>query len=98
MRKVEIDPVRTALLKPVAIQPAKPHACIAWSDYAANCSKTKILQEIATLYPAIDLQHLRSLRRAALKGTGAEQAAPQFQGDLPVAERGRSANLNQAIR
>ena len=27
----------------------------------------KILQEIPALYPSIDLQHLRSLRRAALK-------------------------------
>ncbi|WP_294257367.1 DUF615 domain-containing protein [Propionivibrio sp.] len=27
----------------------------------------KVLHEIATLYPSVDLQHLRSLRRAALK-------------------------------
>jgi len=34
----------------------------------------KALQEIAALYPTVDMQHLRSLRRAALKEQ--EQAKP----------------------
>lgn len=68
MRKVEIEPIRTALADArgeSASETARLHRLERLrSELLAD---EKALQEIATLYPAIDLQHLRSLRRAALK-------------------------------
>ena len=68
MRKVEIEPIRNALADArgdSASETARLHRLERLrSELLAD---EKILQEIAALYPAIDLQHLRSLRRAALK-------------------------------
>ena len=68
MRKVEIDPIQTALAEArgdSASETARLHRLERLRSELLE--DEKILQEIATLYPAIDLQHLRSLRRAALK-------------------------------
>ena len=68
MRKVDIEPVRAALEEArgdSASETARLHRLERLrSELLAD---EKVLQEIATHYPAIDLQHLRSLRRAALK-------------------------------
>ena len=68
MRKVEIEPIRTALADARG-ESASETARLHRLERLRNelLADEKILQEIATLYPAIDLQHLRSLRRAALK-------------------------------
>ena len=68
MRKVEIEPIRSALADArgdSASETARLHRLEKLrNDLLAD---EKILQEIPALYPSIDLQHLRSLRRAALK-------------------------------
>jgi len=68
MRKVETEPIRTALADARG-ESASETARLHRLERLRNelLADEKILQEIATLYPAIDLQHLRSLRRAALK-------------------------------
>lgn len=68
MRNVEPEPIRAALALvrgESASETAKLHRLERLrTELLAD---EKVLHEIATLYPSIDLQHLRSLRRAALK-------------------------------
>ena len=68
MRKVEIEPIRSALADArgdSASETARLHRLEKLrNDLLAD---EKILQEIPALYPSIDLQHLRSLRGAALQ-------------------------------
>ncbi len=68
MRGVEVEPIRAALALvrgESASETAKLHRLERLrTELLAD---EKILHEIATLYPSLDLQHLRSLRRAALK-------------------------------
>ncbi len=68
MRSVEIEPIRAALADArgeSASETARLHRLERLRTELLTDEKT--LQNIATLYPTIDLQHLRSLRRAALK-------------------------------
>ena len=68
MRGVDAEPIRAALALvrgESASETAKLHRLERLrTELIAD---EKVLQEIATLYPSIDLQHLRSLRRAAIK-------------------------------
>ena len=68
MRDVEAEPIRAALAEArgeSAEQTAKLHRLEKLrSDLLAD---EKVLHQIASQYPGVDLQHLRSLRRAALK-------------------------------
>jgi ribosome-associated protein len=68
MRDAEIEPIRAALALlrgESASETAKLHRLERWrTELLAD---EKVLHEIATRYPQADLQHLRSLRRAALK-------------------------------
>ncbi|MFZ4534974.1 ribosome biogenesis factor YjgA [Propionivibrio sp.] len=68
MRNVEVEPIRAALALvrgDSASETAKLHRLERLrTELLAD---EKVLHEIATLYPSVDLQHLRSLRRAALK-------------------------------
>ena len=68
MRTVDVEPLRAALdllRGDSASETAKLHRLERWrTELLAD---EKVLHEIATRYPAVDLQHLRSLRRAALK-------------------------------
>ena len=68
MRSVEVEPIRAALALvrgESASETAKLHRLEKLrSDLLAD---EKVLQEIASLYPSVDLQHLRSLCRSALK-------------------------------
>ena len=68
MRKADTEPIRAALADArgeSASETARLHRLEKLR--AALLEDEKILQEIADDYPSIDLQHLRSLRRAALK-------------------------------
>lgn len=68
MRNVDPEPIRAALAAirgESAGETAKLHRLERLrTEFLAD---EKVLHEIATLYPTIDLQHLRSLRRSALK-------------------------------
>ena len=68
MRNVDPEPIRAALALvrgESAGETAKLHRLERLrTEFLAD---EKVLHEIATLYPAVDLQHLRSLRRSALK-------------------------------
>ncbi len=68
MRSVEIEPIRAALALvrgESAGETAKLHRLERLrADFLAD---EKVVHEIAQRYPGVDLQHLRSLRRAALK-------------------------------
>ncbi len=68
MRSVEVEPIREALALvrgESAGETAKLHRLERLrADFLAD---EKVVQEIAQRYPGVDLQHLRSLRRAALK-------------------------------
>ncbi len=68
MRGIEPEPIRAALAEvrgESAGETAKLHRIEKLrTDLLAD---EKVLHEIATLYPSVDLQHLRSLRRSALK-------------------------------
>ena len=68
MRNVDVQPIRAALALvrgESAGETAKLHRLERLrSELLVD---EKVLHEITTLYPSIDLQHLRSLRRAALK-------------------------------
>ena len=68
MRSVDPEPIRAALALvrgESASETAKLHRLERLrTEFLAD---EKVLHEIATLYPAVDLQHLRSLRRSALK-------------------------------
>ena len=68
MRSVEVEPIRAALALvrgESAEEAAKLHRLERLRDELL--ADEKITGEIAQRYPAVDLQHLRSLRRAALK-------------------------------
>ena len=68
MRSADIEPLRAALADArgeSASETARLHRLERLRSELLADEKT--IQEIATLYPAIDLQHLRSLRRATLK-------------------------------
>lgn len=68
MRNADTEPIRAALADArgeSASETARLHRLEKLR--AALLEDEKILQEIANDYPSIDLQHLRSLRRAALK-------------------------------
>ncbi len=68
MRSVEVEPIRAALSLvrgESASETAKLHRLEHWRTRLL--SDEKVLHEIATCHPSVDLQHLRSLRRAALK-------------------------------
>lgn len=68
MRSVETEPIRAALADArgdSAAETARLHRLERLRDELLEDEKA--LHEIATLYPSIDLQHLRSLRRAAIK-------------------------------
>jgi len=68
MRSVEVEPIRAALALvrgESAGETAKLHRLERLrADFLAD---EKVVHEIAQRYPGVDLQHLRSLRRAALK-------------------------------
>jgi ribosome-associated protein len=68
MRDVDAEPIRAALALvrgESASETAKLHRLERLrTEFLAD---EKALHEIATLYPAADMQHLRSLRRSALK-------------------------------
>lgn len=68
MRNVEVDAIREALALvrgESASETAKLHRLERLrTELLAD---EKVLHEIASLYPSVDLQHLRSLRRSALK-------------------------------
>ena len=68
MRGVDVDPIRAALAVArgdAASETAKLHRLERLrEDFLAD---EKVLQEIVSLFPGIDVQHLRSLRRATLK-------------------------------
>ena len=68
MRNVEVEPIRAALALvrgESAGETAKLHRLERLRGELL--ADEKVASEIAQLYPAVDLQHLRSLRRAALK-------------------------------
>ena len=68
MRSVDVDPIREALSLvrgESASETAKLHRLERLREELL--ADEKGLHEIATLFPSVDLQHLRSLRRAALK-------------------------------
>jgi ribosome-associated protein len=68
MRDTEVEPIRAALALlrgESASETTRLHRLERWrTELLAD---EKVLHEIATRYPAADLQHLRSLRRAALR-------------------------------
>jgi ribosome-associated protein len=68
MRTVEVEPIREALALvrgESASETAKLHRLERLrTELLAD---EKVLHEIVTLFPDVDVQHLRSLRRAALK-------------------------------
>ena len=68
MRSVDVEPIRAAL---AAVRGDSAEAIAALHRLerlrSALLADEKVLHEIASLYPGVDLQHLRSLRRAALK-------------------------------
>ncbi|MFT3849155.1 MAG: ribosome biogenesis factor YjgA [Propionivibrio sp.] len=68
MRGVEVEPIRAALALvrgESAGETAKLHRLERLrADFLAD---EKVVHQIAQRYPGVDLQHLRSLRRAALK-------------------------------
>lgn len=68
MRGVDVEPIRAALALvrgESAGETAKLHRLERLrADFLAD---EKVVHEIAQRYPGVDLQHLRSLRRAALK-------------------------------
>jgi len=68
MRNVEVKPIRAALAL-VRGESASETARMRRLERLRTelLADEKVLHEIATLYPSVDLQHLRSLRRAALK-------------------------------
>jgi ribosome-associated protein len=69
MRKVESEPIRAALAAArgdSAAETARLHRIERLRDTLLE-DETAALNEIAALYPGIDLAHLRALRRAALK-------------------------------
>ena len=75
MRNVEIDPIRAALdavRGESAGETARLHRLEQLREELL--ADEKALHTAATLYPTLDLQHLRSLRRAALKES--EQSKP----------------------
>lgn len=76
MRDTEVEPIRAALALlrgESASETAKLHRLERWrTELLAD---EKVLHEIATRFPAADLQHLRSLRRAALKEAEQNKAA-----------------------
>lgn len=68
MRNVEVEPIRAALAQvrgESASETAKLHRLEQLRTELL--SDEKVLHQIATRYPSVDLQHLRSLRRSALK-------------------------------
>jgi len=68
MRSVAAEPIRAALADAQgdsAAETARLHRLERLRDTLLEDEKA--IHEIATLYPGIDLQHLRSLRRAAIK-------------------------------
>ena len=68
MRSVEVDPIRAALSVvrgESAGETAKLHRLEQWRE--ALLADEKTLHQIAEAHPTADLQHLRALRRAALK-------------------------------
>ena len=75
MRSVDVEPIRAALALvrgESASETAKLHRLERLrTEFMTD---EKVLQEIAALYPTVDMQHLRSLRRAALKEQ--EQSKP----------------------
>ena len=78
MRGVDVEPIRAALALvrgESASETAKLHRIERLRTELLT--DEKVLHEIATIYPSIDLQHLRSLRRAALK----EQEPPATEND-----------------
>ncbi len=104
MRSVDVEPIRTALALvrgESASETAKLHRLERLrTEFIAD---EKVLHEIATLYPSIDLQHLRSLRRSALKEQ--EQNKPprsyraifQLLKELENDESGKPEGTGQAI-
>jgi len=68
MRSVEVEPIRAALALvrgESASETAKLHRLEKLrTDLLGD---EKVLHEVATLFPSVDMQHLRSLRRSALK-------------------------------
>jgi ribosome-associated protein len=68
MRSVEVEPIRDALALvrgESASETAKLHRL---EQLRTNLlADETVLHDVATRYPSIDLQHLRSLRRAAIK-------------------------------
>ena len=68
MRDVEADPIRAALARvrgESAGETARLHRLEEWRVALLNDEKT--LHDIALAHPGADLQHLRTLRRGALK-------------------------------
>ena len=79
MRNADIEPIRSALADArgeSAAETARLHRLEKLRT--ALLEDEKILQEIAESYPSIDLQHLRSLRRAALKEQAQDKPPRNF--------------------
>jgi ribosome-associated protein len=85
MRNVDAEPIRAALATvrgESAAETGKLHRLERLrTDFLAD---EKVLHEIATLYPTIDLQHLRSLRRAALKEQAQNKAPRSYRAIFQV--------------
>jgi ribosome-associated protein len=79
MRNVDVEPIRAALALvrgESASETARLHRLERLrTDLLAD---ETVLQVIATDYPTVDLQHLRSLRRAALKEHGQNKAPRSY--------------------
>lgn len=68
MRTVETESIRAALADARGDSAAETARLHRLENLRSELLEDeKVVQQIATLYPGIDLQHLRSLRRAALR-------------------------------
>jgi len=79
MRNVDVEPIRAALAL-VRGESASETARLHRLERLRTelLADEKVLQAIATDYPSVDLQHLRSLRRAALKEHEQNKAPRSF--------------------
>lgn len=94
MRNVETEPIRTALADArgdSAAETARLHRIERLRD--ALLEDETALHEIATLYPGIDLQHLRSLRRAAIKEKEQDKPPRNYRAIFQLL---KDAELNEA--
>ena len=94
MRNTDTEPIRAALADArgeSASETARLHRLEKLRT--ALLEDEKILQEIANDYPAIDLQHLRSLRRAAIKEKEQDKPPRNYRAIFQLL---KDAELNEA--